>query len=123
MWKKIFEIIFFIEPNSGYFWLDVLLPIFLSFILYGLVYRLVGSMYKNHMIKSKSAGSFFYNLLYFLLLYLTILICNILFSYWKYVLGFSIFILFLFLLIYLVGRKPHHRANTEYKKYYKRPKY
>lgn len=60
MWKTIFEYIFRIEPQSGNFLIDLILPLVISQVLFKSVFRLVGEMYKSGVISSSWAGSLFH---------------------------------------------------------------
>lgn len=81
MWEEIFKAIFFIEPASGNILIDMLLPFVLTGIFYRFSYNTVYEMYRDGLISSSWAGSFFHWLIRMAIVYVVIFTFNLIINY------------------------------------------
>ncbi|MFA7436268.1 MAG: hypothetical protein WC006_07905 [Bacilli bacterium] len=105
MWKIIFEHLFFIEPASGNFIVDLLLPSILSQILYQPSFDLVGEMYETGIISSRESGSFFHWFFRLMFAYIIIFVFNLIVKYFIWILVSILVICIILFIRYIINKK------------------
>jgi|SRR5690554_5886219 len=105
MWKIFFEHLFFIEPASGNFIVDLLLPSILSQILYQPSFDLVGGMYKSGIISSRESGSFFHWFFRLLFAYIIIFIFNFVIKYYIWIFVAILAVCIILLIRFIINKK------------------
>ena len=105
MWKTIFEYLFFIEPASGIFIIDLLLPSILSQLLYQPSFDLVSGMYKSGVISSRESGRFFHWFFRLSFAYIIIFVFNLIVKYFIWILVSILVICIILLIRYIINKK------------------
>lgn len=106
MYEQLFELIFKTEPLFDNFWLDMILPLVISTLLYGVAFRIAG--------ESPIRQPDFLSLIHWCVrLGITWLIINILIlirDNWLYILISIFVLLFVYIVIYLLLRLRKNKA-------------
>ncbi|VEU83156.1 Uncharacterised protein [Acholeplasma hippikon] len=98
-YKEIFELLFQVEPQTGNFLIDAIVPILLSLIFYKVVFMFVGKLYDSGVVWGNDIGSLLHWLLRCGLIYISIKVFNQFIHYWPILLVSIIILIIICIMI------------------------